>query len=65
MAERTWTIKTSKQSNGKTRALCGVKGCPEYREHAEKNMAAQFVMGHMVAKHREDGVNASDTFSVK
>ena len=65
MPSRTWTIKTQKRDNGKTRAFCGLKDCHEYREHEERNTAAQFVMGHMVAKHLRDGVNASDEFEIK
>lgn len=65
MATGTWTIRTKKQGNGNTRAYCGLPGCYEYREHSERNTAAQFVMGHMVAKHHKAGVNASDEFKIK
>lgn len=59
-----WTIKTEKHGT-KTRALCPIKGCKEYREHAEPNMAVKYVTGHLVAMHADDGVRASDSFTAK
>jgi hypothetical protein len=63
--ERTWTIKTTKNDDGWVRAQCGIKGCREYREHQDRNLAARFIVGHMVAQHRKDGVDASDHFEIK
>jgi len=60
--KRTWTIKTAKQANGKTRAFCGIPGCQQYREHVDRDTAAQYVMGHMVAQHISDGVRPQDEF---
>jgi len=62
--DKTWKIRTKKKPNGETRAFCGLPGCYAFRDHAERNTAAQFVMGHMVAKHMREGVNPSDEFEI-
>jgi hypothetical protein len=63
--QRTWKIKTAKQANGETRAYCGIDGCHQFRQHAEKGTAAQYIMGHMVAQHIKDGVRPDDEFKIK
>lgn len=39
---------------GEYRAICPIDNCGAYRQHAERETALKYLLGHMVTKHHVD-----------